>query len=615
MNRRTFINKSTCGIGYIALGTTGQFITTACADKNTKITKKLIATTDYGDNIQVNHNGSRYGEPLPRSAGYYQNNTCYLNKEQLDELHQGLASLGVSRHQWMFDSRTTLYENYPHGFDLLAEAAESAHKYGIEFYAEIKPFEGGGFGTIFPLTFPYPANNTAYKDIRGIFTQFRPFAAQYPHMNLKRKPGTYEFTGQVKSIRLVKSDDLPTRLKAEHLSVFTSSTNNHFIPYTGPLSFRESIEWRFRFPYWKKCRVLHLEELEIPPGHTYFLIKFTLTDGIGDFSNENGNILELVGENGAIIPHTLSTGPVTFNDHHRIFKSEVEKELNRYFHDPQVQQEIKDLQKMMEHYKDFYTFGEYEVTKWTTLDKQGYIAAVCGKPEYIFGNLHPVYPEVREHWLELTRFCLDRGVDGINFRVANHTRSPEYWEYGFNEPVLELSGGRTDYETISRINGDAYTQFLKEARKLIKSRGKGITIHLNSDMLIPDERGLGRLPAVPPNFEWQWKTWIKDIADDLEFRGVFRLRPWSLDKVLDIFSAETQKANKPFYLQGDFHGMTFEGPFLATKDEIHRVLNHPGLNGFVMYETAYFTRMNENGKIEVSPGMQEVISRDFFRTI
>jgi hypothetical protein len=77
-----------------------------------------------------------------------------MNKEQLEELHKGLASLGVSRHQWMFDTRTILYENYTHGFDLLAEAADSAHKYGIKFYAEIKPFEGGGFGT--PLT-PYHA--------------------------------------------------------------------------------------------------------------------------------------------------------------------------------------------------------------------------------------------------------------------------------------------------------------------------------------------------------------------------------------------------------------------------------------------------------------------------
>ncbi len=613
ITRRKFLTHSASGMGMITLATIpGTFITTACAVTKSSTGKKLLATTDYTDNIGVTHRGSRYGTPVPRPDEYYNNHKCYMNKEQLDELHKCLASLGVSRHQWMFDTRTTLYENYPHGFDLLAEATASAHKYGIEFYAEIKPFEGGGFGTPLPHTLPLPDGDMAYRDIRGIFTQIRPFAARYPHMNLKRKPGTYEFKEPVTAIRLVKGDDLPTRVKEKHISLFSSPTNNRFVPYTGPLTFRENIEWRFRFPYWKKCRVLHLEKLEIPAEHTYILVKCSLTEGNGDFNNENGNILELVGSNGQIIPHTLSTGPVKFDTHpHSYFRSQVSKQLDRYLQTTEILTEISDLQKMEEHYKDFYGFGEYEITGWTSFDKQGFIAAACGKPEYMFGNMHPIYPEVQEYWLDMTRFCLDRGVDGINYRVANHTRSPEYWEYGFNDPVLEASGGRTDYPTISRINGDTYTQFLRKAQRLIKTRKKGITIHLNSDMLMPDERGLGRLPAMPPNFEWQWETWVKEIADDLEFRGIWKLRPWSLDKVTDIFSSVTSKAGKSLYMQGDFHGMTFEGTFLATKDEIQRVNSHPGLNGFVMYETAYFTRVNENGKVEVSPGMLDLIKSDF----
>ena len=104
----------------------------------------------------------------------------------------------------------------------------------------------------------------------------------------------------------------------------------------------------------------------------------------------------------------------------------------------------------------------------------------------MFGNLHPIYPEVRRHWLDLTRYCLDRGADGWSiFRVANHVRPADPWEYGFNEPVLEAAGGKTDIATISRINGNAYTQFLREARELLTSRGKRMTVHLHSGMLRP----------------------------------------------------------------------------------------------------------------------------------
>jgi hypothetical protein len=40
--------------------------------------------------------------------------------------------------------------------DLLAEAAASAHRHGLEFYAVLKPFEGGGTGVTFPHSLPFP---------------------------------------------------------------------------------------------------------------------------------------------------------------------------------------------------------------------------------------------------------------------------------------------------------------------------------------------------------------------------------------------------------------------------------------------------------------------------
>ncbi len=612
--RRSFVATTLSGAGAVALGSTlGAFtkIEMTAREAGGSKVKKLFATTDFSDNIIINHRGTRYGAPEARTDEYYLQHKCFMDQAQLDGLHQFLASVGVTRHQWIVDTMWCLYENYPHGFDLLKAAVDSAHNYGLEFYAEIKPFEGGGFGLILPGTMPCPASCGAFRDLRGIFPSMRRFVAAHPEFNLKRKTGTYECSGTVSAIRLVKSDNRPTRVKPGHLSLWTSPTNNQFVKYEGPVTFRETIEKRYRFPYWRQCRVLHLEGLKIPQGHNYFLVKCAVADGEGDFSNEKGNIIELEDAGGKTLPYTLSSGPVSLNDHYESFyQSKLLKQVVSYLQHPEVQAEISDRRKMEKHYRDFYAFGDYDITDLVTLDKDGYVAAVCGKPEYIEGQFHPIYSEVREYWLDMVRFCLDRGVDGINIRTSNHTLSIENWEYGFNEPVLKKSGGKTDFATISRINGEAYTLFLREVKDLVKSRGKSLTVHLETELIMPDDRG--KQSSLPYNFEWQWKTWVNEIADELEIRGIYQLRPWNFSKAVDLFSAAACAAGKPVYLQGDFHGMTFEGPFASTEAEIELVKNHPGLDGYVFYETANITRINDDGNLEGNSILGEVFKKSLF---
>lgn len=610
INRRAFVSTSLMGIGGITLGAFATSFNRPTPAKPS-IRKKLYATTDYSDNVIVNFRGGRYGNPVHRDEEYLRNYRCFMTRAQLDGLHKYLASAGVTRHQWIVDTMWNLYDHYPHGFDLLKEAVESAHAHSLRFYAVIKPFEGGAFGALLPSTMPCPAGCGAYQDLRGIFPNMRRFEAQNPTLSLKRKPGTFECSEPVSTIRLVKIDDRPTRLKAGHLSIFSSATNNHFEPYNGPVSFRETIERRFRFPYWKHCRVLHLENLKFPDGHNYFLIKCSLTDEKGDFGNEKGNIIELAGISGNQLPHTLSIGPVTYENHESFYTSKLNQTVIPYLQSPEVKAEINDRIKMKEHYRDYYAFGDYNTTDMITLDRLGYVAAVCGKPEYLAGQLHPVYPEVREYWLNMISFCLDRGVDGINIRTANHTLSPEYWDYGFNEPVLKAAQCNNDYVTLSKINGDSYTQFLREAQQLVKSRGKSLTIHLETELITPDDRG--KMSSLPWNFDWQWETWVTEIADELEIRGTYGFRPWNFAKAIDIYGTAAKAAGKPIVLQGDFHGMSFGGPFDCTEEEIKLVNNNILLNGYVFYETANITRVNDAGEVEGSPKPAEILRKNFMQ--
>ena len=591
ISRRSFITTTLLGTGSVAFSTRiAPFYTINNAVPQSHKQRKLIATTEYVGNIIYND--------------------TFMNRTQLDNLHKCLVELGVTRHQWIIYTVWSIHENHPYGIDILAEATKSAHAHGLEFYALIKPFEECGFRPVLPHSLPFPKDAVAFKDIRGIKPLASPFAAKHVDMCLERRPETYEFRGPVTAINLVKNNDKPTPVKADHLSIWTSAFNNGYVQYNGPVSFRESVEWRTGFPRWKKCRILHLENLKLPNDHTHILIKCSLSSESGEFNNTYGKIIELIGADGKIIPSTMSTGPISFEtDNNRFYKSWLPKNhMVRYIEMPEVKKEVNNPEKMKAHYSDFYNYDRYYITKTKSLVKDGYLAVVCGKPKYLLGNLNPVYPEVRAHWLEIVKYCLDRGVDGINFRVANHSQNPEYWEYGFNEPVLKASGGKTDYPTIRRINGSAYTQFLREARELIKSRGKSITIHIFSQMLAPDDRR-GRLSYIPPNFDWQWKTWVDEIADDLEFRGVFTLQPWHIKQVLETIIETTTKANKPLHFQGDFHRMTFDGPNHRTQEEIDMVSNYPGVDGFCLYETHLFTKMNKNSELKLSPNIKEIIKK------
>lgn len=600
IDRRSLLSHAIRGMGAVAFSSAVapfKLISFAKSTPTSGKKLKLWATTDYNDNY--------------RSHGFH-------DRAMLDQLHHYLSSMGVTRHQWLVDTNHALYEEHqPPGFDILAEAADSAHAHGLEFYALIKPFEGGGYGLLLPNTLPFPENVIALRDLRGIYPRVRPFVARHPHMCMKRRPGTYEVRGPVTSIRLVKQDDRPTRIRPRHLSIWTSPTNNRYSKYEGPVSFHESIEWRPTFPISGSCRILHFDGLQIPEDHRYILIRCSLADEQGDFTNERGNLVELSGPDQENIPCILSTGgPVSYESHQRSFRSPRSLPM-WYFQLPEVREIFLDPQKGQVHYQDYYTFSERrQVTRPYTLDQEGYVAIACGKPEYLLGVPHPIYPEVRENWLDMVRYCLDRGVDGINFRHANHTQSPEYWEYGFNEPVIEAAGGNTDYPTIRRINGEAYTQFLREAQALIKSRDKSITIHLNTQMLLPDDRPTA-LNWIPPNIlETHWETWVHEIADDLELRGGFRNRSWNERQALDIYSSVARAAGKPLYFQcnrAEILESGFDGPHHFIREELKMIRNYhdPGVDGYVLYETDYFTRKNEEGEIEGSPALKELIKSHF----
>lgn len=141
---------------------------------------------------------------------------------------------------------------------------------------------------------------------------------------------------------------------------------------------------------------------------------------------------------------------------------------------------------------------------------------------YSFG-----YPEVREYFLAHVDELLAYGADGIFFSDRTHSNMDlRQVEYGFNEPVIaryrDLQGtdprepGGCDLEAFSKVQGEHYTQFLREAAQRIRAAGARCMAKVSWQR---DGRIAGRLSALHKSF-FEWKTWCRDgIVDELVIGG------------------------------------------------------------------------------------------------
>jgi len=553
--------------------------------------KRLWVTTDFMDDLSV--------------AGRH------FERRDIDALMAYTASLGAECHQWILDTIWTLYDDDgPVGFDLLAAACEAAHRHGMRFQVIFKPFEGGldHMGVVLPATVPRPEEKITLEEPRGLLHAVRPFVAAHPEMRIARWDEDADPGGRIAAIRLVKNDDAPVRFGLEDLSLLTSRRNGGYERYEGPVELEEVVEWRPRFP-WRDspCRVLTLGGLELPEDTKFILLRCRRRDETDGFTNAVEELIELVNEHGCVIPSMPSLRRA---DTQRMFERAsriAHLELTRYARRPDARRLLSDEAWFLEQCRDVHVFD----AGWedAVLERDGEVAVARGKPRHNAGALHPIYPEVREHWLEQIRFCIDRGVDGVNIRTANHNRPYESWAYGFNEPVLDHMTDRGNIAEARRINGDAYTQFLREAADLLHGEGRELGVHVHALMLRHDDHAANNRPF-PCNFEWQWETWVREFADYAEYRGASFLRAENQREVADRIGLVARDAGKPLVYQSMRGAVVhFEGPHPSLGWEMDWVRRHPDVAAYNLYETANFSRLHPDGRFEGSTAIGELVSQ------
>jgi len=554
------------------------------------MTKELCTTTDFLDDL------IRAGR--------------HLEKRDLDDLMAYCASLGATRHEWILDTIWTLYDDDgPVGYDLLEAACEAAHRHGMRFDVVFKPLEGALAHSmaLLPHTFPRPEGAPLLEETVGLVHAVRPFVAAHPEMRMARRPEDADPGGRIAAIRLIKNDDAPAPFGLEDLSIFTSRRNGGFKPYAGPVSLSESLEWRPLFPYRDRpCRVLTLGGLELPEDARYFMIRCRKRDAAGDFTNAVEQLVELVDERGRVIPSTPSLRRVDGEGQFERARRIAHLGLTRYARRPEIRELQKDRGRFLAQCEDMHRFD----AGWenATLNRLDEVAVARGKARHVIGALNPAYKEVREHWLDHIRFCIERGVDGVNLRVADHNRPYEPWAYGFNEPALDQMTDRNNVAELARINGEAYTQFLREAAELLHENGKEIGVHVHGLVFRHHDLHANSTP-LKRNVAWQWDTWVREIADYVELRSASMLRPENVREVTDRVGLAAREAGIPFIYQcGRERAVVhFDGPHPGLAWEMDWVRNHPDVTAYNLYETANFSRFTEDGRFEGSPDMADLV--------
>lgn len=549
--------------------------------------KEFWVTTDFFDNLH------QAGRPFSAQA--------------IDLLMSESAAMGATCHEWVLDTIWGMYDGPYNGYDLLETARIAAHRHGMRFVAVFKPFEGGlaAGPCVLPPTLPRPQGVPIVETLGGFTTEVRPFVAAHPDLRQARRAEDADPGGCIASIRLIKGDDGPVEFDLNSLRLAYSSENGNFKPYEGPIRIAERLEYRAGYPYSDKLkRIVDLTGLDLPPDANYLKISCAPRGTGGSFAGEIGDMLELANASGTLIPSTPACGRVSVDALYKRARVTAATGISRYWTDPEVAGLLDDFNIFATTCGEAYRF-DWDAVNEFVFDREGIVALARGKPAHITGSLHPAYSEVREHWMEHLRYCLERGVDAVNIRIASHNRPPDPWAYGY----ADVGGAQqlpTNVAELASRNGAAFDEFIRQAADLMHENGKQLGVHAEGGFFYPEFLcGVG---PVPMNFDWHWEEWVRNWADFVELRGVNKLRPFAIHEVVDRIGSVASKAGKPFIYQSVRGSpIHFDPPFPALESELAWLSNHPLVTAYNLYETANFTRLNTTGEVESSPAITRLV--------
>ncbi len=561
----------------------------------------------FGSVVYSNANGRRPPFRLEALVDFPDDAlTTVITREHVNEMMLVLKGMGVRRVSWAYygdghggyfipSGLNQRWQNYADTLAALDNplriAAEAAHRNGMELYAYYKPYETGPALSL-PEGSPDARAFGRVKQQGGWLSWLDPFVVEHPDLRIRHRQddSIKDLSGKaVSAIRLIKKDDSPTRITREHLQIWASNLNYRYRQLDIDFTFNESIE---RSP--KEVRdfngalvtrkgdpvqVLTMSGINLTDP--YILVTTDFTNGPGDFENAGTELLIALDAEGKEIPGVFATGSGIWEG------DRVDFRTWGLLFDIGYGQSLVRLDEP------------------STPGRRGIIGFTRGRNEYLPAALCETEPLVRNYWLSCIREMIDAGVDGVDFRVENHSTHTDYSEeYGFNDIVLEecMRRGNTDTETIARVRGEAYTDFLRKSKMLIAARGKRMRVNLNIDWFRPDPPPARRL-AYPGNIDFDWRRWVDEGLFD---EGIMRMFAIPFDAIFNDSTAQEmidrcRKKGIPLvvnrYIRKDY------------PQEFLRVREDNRFSGFILYETAAFLKFDDRGTCSLENDAVAEVSR------
>ena len=579
--------------------------------------------------------------------------------DTLDLMMREVRSLGVSRVYWQYLGDLE-QEKYGAGTNLLLSrwaefgprtlaaigepleaAVKAAHRNGLEIFGVLKPYHTGMSAT-FPEGSPDADPRTHMRRIGGTVQSFNPFMERFPDTRVKRRPVKAPADLEsipVRQIRLLKKDDSPTRIRQEHLEIWTSSNNYRYQRQQVEFTLEETVEpasSEVRDYYGNlvtrkgdPIRILTLKDLDL--RDPYVVVATNFQGGNADFENTALGMIQVHGPAPDPLPTVIATQDATWT-RPRDFRSYGLEFDSGY--GPRLMSLDRSWKPDPEDLKP----EKVQITKWHEHRAElglgsggGFVAFARGKNEYLPTAPCEAYPEVQKLWLGRIGRMLEKGVDGVVLRVSAHgTLSDEPYAYGFNEPIVKAYRDRYgvdpltqgyDPKLLATLRGEYYTLFVRQASHKTRQAGKLFQVQVHTEAFRPNPV-FGQVMGFPANLHFAWRQWLEEgLVDAVTLRASWyeaaedpldgsptnrsNLQNILADPVVRDVLKVTKRMGLPVYMN---RYVSRAIPIGEYADNIQQLYHDERFAGFDLYEFFHLARSTSDGSklIPVQDRLQRI---------
>ncbi len=522
-------------------------------------------------------------------------------------IHYGPEDDGFMWRKYVPELGRSVADTYTVLGDATQVAVAAAKRHGLEIYGVLKPYETG-------ISMIYPEGSLEAQEY-GVLPHLGSripivmrFVAEHPEMRIRRRtddiPPDLHRT-PVHTIHLYKRNDMPTRIGKENLEIWTSDANYRYTRKDVDFSFADQvvpaphdfIDMNGNVLARQGTLVRRLTLSGLSLLDKYILLTTNFQDGPADFENAALHMVKAFGPDGREMIISVGHGLSVWCSQKIDFRTwgiEYDNGFGRcVLH--------LDAPNTSPH-----------SGPWSQ-GRAGFVAFTRGRNEYLPAALCAAYPEVQQFWLSQVQACLDAGVDGMDWRIENHcTHTDDFFAYGFNDVVIEeyrrrygpsTSTKEIDLNLLGQIRGEYFTDFLRQATRLVHSYGKKTQIHLNVEFLRPDPRP-SRHIAYPWNVRYDWRGWLQGGLFDEATLRTFQYTP---EFVLgDPFSQEVIAACRQRGMPIHYNRY-INGTPAHYADELEYIYKDGRFQSFIVYEVSAFMAPTEQGGVRTLGGWFDAI--------